>query len=647
MALEFVLKLNDMMTPKLGVSMRAADSAIAQANQKAAKYAKSMSSSMEDARKKVEDLRAAANKSTDWRIYKDGMREAAKMEKQLDKLQAKAEGKSGVKMSGMLGGAVKPLLAAASMGAVMSFATSSVKAAMDFGATSKSYEVLAGNAVKGRGLAAQLNKLQQDTILGPEVFKAGQTLMSFGVSVDKVMPYVKELGDVSMGNAERFNALTLAFSQTQSAGKLMGQDLLQYVNAGFNPLQTMSEKWKDFGFKSQMSVGQLRKAMEKGAITSEMVAKSFEVATSKGGKFADMMDTIGQTSFGKMKLLEGQWENFKIQAGNALMPLASGLMDTASKTLDWLNISKSVPDTLIAEQGEANTLVGIITSLNEKNSLRATYMKDLFNKYPEMFSNLNKETATNKDLLKTLEGVNAAYKEKIELASHQLNFDTDKKRYNEAREGYLKYSTIVTSYKNDNDARGDALLPWYQSGIANPFTKSGRIAKYSAIRDSYKQDMDAAQVDFDKDARQDDIDKQKTFIQNAKKTLASATALANNKADLNKLTKSQQGAFLKEYNYAKGLHGGNQMSYDYGKLDSLMTGKTTVANTAAEDAVKASAERALSGQKTITININTLSKIDKIEMHGANLNEGFSDVERQVKEVFLRVVNSANGLAIN
>ena len=214
MALEFVLKLNDLMTPKLGASMRAADSAIAQSNQKAAKYAKSMGSSMDDARKKVEDLRIAANKSTDWRIYKDGMREASKMEKQLDRLKGKAEGRKGG-LGNMLGGAVKPLLAAASVGAVMSFATTSVKAAMDFGATSKSYEVLAGNATKGRGLANELNKLQQDTILGPEVFKAGQTLMSFGVSVDKVMPYVKQLGDVSMGNTERFNALTLAFSQTK------------------------------------------------------------------------------------------------------------------------------------------------------------------------------------------------------------------------------------------------------------------------------------------------------------------------------------------------------------------------------------------------------------------------------------------------
>ena len=49
------------------------------------------------------------------------------------------------------------------------------------------------------------------------------------------------LGDVSAGNKEHMEALTLAFSQTTAAGKLMGQDLLQYINAGFNPLQIIAE----------------------------------------------------------------------------------------------------------------------------------------------------------------------------------------------------------------------------------------------------------------------------------------------------------------------------------------------------------------------------------------------------------------------
>ncbi|MFX5793259.1 hypothetical protein ABTD98_19520, partial [Acinetobacter baumannii] len=83
---------------------------------------------------------------------------------------------------------------------------------MHFEATKKSYEVLTGDRKQGGKLADDLNKLQQDTILGPEVFKAGQTLMGFGIAANKVMPIVKELGDIAMGDSQRFEALTVAFS---------------------------------------------------------------------------------------------------------------------------------------------------------------------------------------------------------------------------------------------------------------------------------------------------------------------------------------------------------------------------------------------------------------------------------------------------
>lgn len=45
-----------------------------------------------------------------------------------------------------------------------------------------------------------------------------------------------------MGNNEKFSSMTLAFAQMSAAGRLMGQDLNQMINAGFNPLQVISEK---------------------------------------------------------------------------------------------------------------------------------------------------------------------------------------------------------------------------------------------------------------------------------------------------------------------------------------------------------------------------------------------------------------------
>ena len=69
-----------------------------------------------------------------------------------------------------------------------------------------------------------------------------QTMLAFNIEAEKVIPILKQIGDISMGDRDRFNSLVLAFSQMSATGKLMGQDLLQMINAGFNPLAIISEK---------------------------------------------------------------------------------------------------------------------------------------------------------------------------------------------------------------------------------------------------------------------------------------------------------------------------------------------------------------------------------------------------------------------
>ena len=68
-----------------------------------------------------------------------------------------------------------------------------------------------------------------------DLASASQTLLSFGDDANKVQGHLKMLGDISLGNKEKFNGLALVFGQVQSQGKLMGQDHLQMINAGFNP----------------------------------------------------------------------------------------------------------------------------------------------------------------------------------------------------------------------------------------------------------------------------------------------------------------------------------------------------------------------------------------------------------------------------
>ena len=130
-----------------------------------------------------------------------------------------------------------------------------------------------------------------------DIVGAEKMMLGFNIEADKTIDYLKALSDVSMGNSQKFNSLTLAFSQMSAAGKLMGQDLNQFINAGFNPLQTIAEK-------TGKSIAQLKEEMSKGAISAEMVQQAFLDATSAGGKFYNMSENASKTINGQISMMQ-------------------------------------------------------------------------------------------------------------------------------------------------------------------------------------------------------------------------------------------------------------------------------------------------------------------------------------------------------
>ncbi len=233
------------------------------------------------------------------------------------------------------------------VGGISGFVRDSIQAAMDAASRAKSFEVLTGSEARGKQLFNELRHLKQSTIMGASVYSNAQTLMGFGIPDSNVIRVLKQIGDVAMGDTERMRSLSLAYAQTGASGKLMGQDLLQYINAGFNPLSVMAEKWKQFGFRQKVTVGQLKELMSQGKISAIQVAKAFEVATSEGGQFYRMMEKTGQTPGGKLLKLEGNLAALKIDVGNQLMPIAVAAMDRINQLLHWMErnniVSKMQP----------------------------------------------------------------------------------------------------------------------------------------------------------------------------------------------------------------------------------------------------------------------------------------------------------------
>ena len=172
--------------------------------------------------------------------------ELKKLDKSLKNLGGDITSKANPAIEAMTG-ALKKLAgpAAAAMVAkkLVDMGREAVNVAAKFESLAVSFEVLTGGAEAGKRLTDQIIELASKTPLTTEALTDGaRTLLNFGESAEEVVNDLKLLGDITGGDAQRMQSLTLAFAQVGSTGRLMGQDLLQMVNAGFNPLSIMSEK---------------------------------------------------------------------------------------------------------------------------------------------------------------------------------------------------------------------------------------------------------------------------------------------------------------------------------------------------------------------------------------------------------------------
>lgn len=216
--------------------------------------------------------------------------------------------------------------------------------------------MLGGSSEAAAQLTKDLETMAASTPFAmSDLADATQVLLSFGQDSSTVLDTLSDLGDIAMGDANRLDSLTLAFAQVASTGKLTGQDLMQMINAGFNPLQTIVDKTGvSMGdLKEFMSTGkasaQLKKDMkaaqkevaqmgdsasdgakmlammaEQGVISAEMLGMIFDMETSPGGRYHNAMKNASETFTGMLSTLQ---DDSAALLGKVFQPMSDWLKD--------------------------------------------------------------------------------------------------------------------------------------------------------------------------------------------------------------------------------------------------------------------------------------------------------------------------------
>lgn len=187
------------------------------------------------------------------------------------------------------------------------------------------FATMLGSAEAATDMLEGLNQFAASTPFEiPGIVQATKTLLAFQIPQEDIMGTLKSLGDVSAGTGKDFAELAVIYGKIASNGKLMGGELNQLIDGGFNPLNEISKA-------TGKSVAELKDEMSKGNISFEMAKQAFIDATSEGGQFFNMMEAQSKSLFGLYSTLQDG-------LGAVLRGIGQGLMGP-SKALINLGIT--------------------------------------------------------------------------------------------------------------------------------------------------------------------------------------------------------------------------------------------------------------------------------------------------------------------
>lgn len=189
-----------------------------------------------------------------------------------------------------------------------------------------SFEVMLGSEEKALALVADLKEKAAKTPFEmSDLANTTQLLLNYGLTAEESTEKMMMLGDIAQGDAKKMERVANAYGQMSSAGKVSLEDIKQMIEAGFNPLQEISESTGE-------SMESLYDRISKGTISVDEITASMTRATSEGGKYFQSMEKQSQTFSGRLSTLK---DTIDSKLGEAF----AGVSDIASEKVLPLLIS--------------------------------------------------------------------------------------------------------------------------------------------------------------------------------------------------------------------------------------------------------------------------------------------------------------------
>lgn len=207
------------------------------------------------------------------------------------------------------------------------------------------FETLLGSAGKADRIMANLEKMGAKTPFETmDLTKATTQLLAFGTAEDEITEKLTQLGDLSMGNAEKLDRITAAYGKMLAKGKVSLEELNMFTEAG---VPILGQLQTQYGITQE----KLFSMISAGKIGINDINTAMEKMTSEGGQFFGMMDKQSSTFSGLMSTMSDNVTQFTRKVGEESFEyLKSELSDLVS-TIDDMD-SDGTLNAIAADLGE-------------------------------------------------------------------------------------------------------------------------------------------------------------------------------------------------------------------------------------------------------------------------------------------------------
>lgn len=243
--------------------------------------------------------------------------------------------------------------AAFSVVAIEAFLSKVVSVRGEFAKLEVAFSTMLKSKEKGNQMMAEVVKMASVTPFSVgEVASGAKQLLSFGVSAQEIIPTLTKIGDVSAGVGADISRLILVFGQVKAQGRLMTNDLMQFMNAG---IPILSELGKVLG----KTDAQIKEMVTEGKIGFKEIEQVFTNLSGAGGQFEGLMKKQSQTLAGSVANLEDAFEQMFNKIGKDAEPYLRKGIDLASSLVENYQKIGKVLAVLISTYGAAKAAYAV------------------------------------------------------------------------------------------------------------------------------------------------------------------------------------------------------------------------------------------------------------------------------------------------